>query len=1067
MEWLVAFLGVLVLLALILSIVALGASGGAVRIARLEAELAALRGKLDRTLDLIEDMARGIPRGEVAADDAMAPWAADAEAAPASSAAAARPSAAEAAPSEAPAEPPVPVASPAPEPVLAVEPALARAGADAPAAPAAVSLEERFVSRWMVWIGGVALALAGAFLVKLSIDEGWITPPLRIAAGLMLALALVGAGEAAYRRLARGTDESAGDGASYVPGALTAGGVFTGFGSIFAAYKLYGLIGAAPAFGLLAVIAFGAFALALRHGLFMAILGLAGAHAVPLLVANEAPSAWSLFGYVAIVGTAAALLTRQRAWWSLGWLNLGALLLWPLGWFYASWHVADAYPSGLYLLFVAGLYFLTREGAREADDTTWLPGWLGKPMQPANRAALVACLAVAVLALFYVRSYNYAPPALALLAIFAGAALALGRREATLDAAPWIAAVGVAIPIALWHVPSFIERGAPPATLPSEATMIATAVGFGAVFGFGGFAALWRARRPANWAALSVAAPLVLLFIAYAEATSFVRSLLWGGISLGVALAYLGAAEIVARRRAEPGMNASLGAYAVGAVAGIAGAIAFALPQVSLTIALALVVAAIAWVYRRMRLAPLRWVALALVAAVLVRLVLNPAIVNYHIGSTAPLNWLLYGYGVPVAAFLLAAHWFGGDRRDASTLRDPVVVALHVAALLLLTTGLVLELRAVMSDDGRFDHAGYRLAEQAVQQAALLSLGYGVLRLARHVASPVLGWGAIALFALGAGHLALMPMLAANPLFTGAAVGDWPILNLLLLTYALPAALLAAYVREWRRQGTADLAVLAAAAALVAGVAWSLLEMRHAFHGTLLARNEYPLAEQGAQQAVLFAWAYLLLRVARGGSAFARHAAIALFGLAAAHLVMLPLLATNPVLMPPVGESRDVGDWPIVNTLLLLYAVPAGFAAACFAEWRRQGAVDLARTAGVLALGLVLVWLTLEVRHAFHGRELWRGDAGPAEWYAYSAAWLGFGGLLLSLGIWRRSTALRYASLTLVVIATAKIFLFDLAAIAGLYRVLSFLGLGLSLVGIGFFYRLYVFRAGPTAAGAR
>ena len=49
-----------------------------------------------------------------------------------------------------------------------------------------------------------------------------------------------------------------------------------------------------------------------------------------------------------------------------------------------------------------------------------------------------------------------------------------------------------------------------------------------------------------------------------------------------------------------------------------------------LTVALALEVLALAWIWTRLRVPALRIVALALVAAVIVRLVLNPAVLSYE-----------------------------------------------------------------------------------------------------------------------------------------------------------------------------------------------------------------------------------------------------------------------------------------------------------------------------------------------------------------------------------------------------------------------------------------------------
>ena len=58
-----------------------------------------------------------------------------------------------------------------------------------------ISIEEKFGTRWTVWIGGVALALGGIFLVKYSIEAGLIGPGLRLFFGALLAAALVTGGE--------------------------------------------------------------------------------------------------------------------------------------------------------------------------------------------------------------------------------------------------------------------------------------------------------------------------------------------------------------------------------------------------------------------------------------------------------------------------------------------------------------------------------------------------------------------------------------------------------------------------------------------------------------------------------------------------------------------------------------------------------------------------------------------------------------------------------------------------------------------------------------------------------
>lgn len=116
------------------------------------------------------------------------------------------------------------------------------------------------------------------------------------------------------------------------------------------------------------------------------------------------------------------------------------------------------------------------------------------------------------------------------------------------------------------------------------------------------------------------------------------------------------------------------------------------------------------------------------------------------------------------------------------------------------------------------------------------------------------------------------------------------------------------------------------------------------------------------------------------------------------------------------------------------------------------------------ALALALLWLTLEVRHAFQGTRL-DGPTSDAEWLAWSTAWLAFAAALLFGGIRRRLRWLRAAALLVGALAILKAFLSDLSELDGLYRAVSFLALGLCLVGVGFLYRRYVAESPPREPG--
>src|SRR5262249_4974661 len=72
----------------------------------------------------------------------------------------------------------------------APEPASGDTGAaPPPLAPAEPGFEERIGTRWVVWIGGLTLALGGFFLVRYSIEAGLLGPGVRTLLGGLFALA--------------------------------------------------------------------------------------------------------------------------------------------------------------------------------------------------------------------------------------------------------------------------------------------------------------------------------------------------------------------------------------------------------------------------------------------------------------------------------------------------------------------------------------------------------------------------------------------------------------------------------------------------------------------------------------------------------------------------------------------------------------------------------------------------------------------------------------------------------------------------------------------------------------
>ena len=151
---------------------------------------------------------------------------------------------------------------------------------------------------------------------------------------------------------------------------------------------------------------------------------------------------------------------------------------------------------------------------------------------------------------------------------------------------------------------------------------------------------------------------------------------------------------------------------------------------------------------------------------------------------------------------------------------------------------------------------------------------------------------------------------------------------------------------------------------------------------------------------------------------------------------------------------------PFINELMLGFGLPAVLAVVLALIARTTRPISYRTAAAIAAVLLALCYLTLETRRLFHGPIL-AGPPTDAEQYAYSTVWLP-----TASRCWRwalccvrnRPGCWRSASIILTI---AKVFLYDTANIAGIYRALSAIGLGVVLLGIGWLYQRVIY---PQAA---
>jgi uncharacterized membrane protein len=155
-------------------------------------------------------------------------------------------------------------------------------------------------------------------------------------------------------------------------------------------------------------------------------------------------------------------------------------------------------------------------------------------------------------------------------------------------------------------------------------------------------------------------------------------------VALAVLLANLVRMERGARESERDPGRLALVAGAV--LACVTAAIPLQLDREWITIGWALLAAALAALYLRLPHRGLLWWTAGLLAAVFVRLAVNPAVLAYHPrGNIAIWNWYLYTYLVPALAFFLAA-WLlarGDDQLEGTPLPRLSVLAASGGVVLL------------------------------------------------------------------------------------------------------------------------------------------------------------------------------------------------------------------------------------------------------------------------------------------------------------------------------------------------------------------------------------------------
>jgi uncharacterized membrane protein len=172
-----------------------------------------------------------------------------------------------------------------------------------------------------------------------------------------------------------------------------------------------------------------------------------------------------------------------------------------------------------------------------------------------------------------------------------------------------------------------------------------------------------------------------------------------------------------------------------------------------------------------------------------------------------------------------------------------------------------------------------------------------------------------------------------------------------------------------------------------------------------------------------------------------------------------------------VGKLLLVDDFApatlLFNHRMAVYAIAiAVLAYAAYQNARQEN--EFRRTvaaAAIVTLNVVaLRGLSLEVSD-YYARQMEVGNyLSPrallqrrslliARDFTYSALWMAYGAMLMMIGFWRNSAFVRWQALALIALTIVKVFVYDTSQLDHIYRIVSFIALGVLLLVISFAYQ--------------
>ncbi|MCE3254869.1 MAG: hypothetical protein K0R25_363 [Rickettsiaceae bacterium] len=639
-----------------------------------------------------------------------------------------------------------------------------------------ISFEQRFGVRLPVWIGGIALALSGFFLVKYSIEIGLLTEEMRVTLAAFFGIGLLCLSNfiSAKKTIANG---------KRISQTLAGAAIADLYICVYAATNFYHLVPPFLGFAGMAAVTATAIVMSLRHGMPIAIFGMVGGFLTPALISSGEPRPAVLFSYLYLTLFGLFIVIIKQNWWKLSIPVILAAFAWVAIWLTGGFQPFNAVYLGLFLMAVCATVAIAFSKAIENGAVDKGNGF--------KLSLAITYLTLGGSTLFMgliAKQANFGFMEWGLFGLMALGSIVLAYfKQKLYGFAPLITAAACAIMFLAWNAPKSYE----------SVTIISY---FALLYIISGYYLMWKSENPRLWAILIAAVSVVYYLIGYIKFHLLINQITWSAVAIAASLLSICiTAKIYLQFKTEEKIRQHLLAiFAILSTTFLSISFAIQLEARFLPIVLASQILAISWINNKIDIAALRKIMgilttiflllfsreiMAIVEMSLISLSKNQS--YYFYASTVNMATKpLIHFGIPAIEFIIASIILSKQKYDN------LVKFIEAIAVILLTVTSYYLIRNIFALDGGILSAKAGFIERGVITNIFCLYGASCLWIGKKFNRSMISSSGAALLSIAMLRIIYFDLMIYNPLFESQSIGFLPIFNGLILPYGLPIAAL-------------------------------------------------------------------------------------------------------------------------------------------------------------------------------------------------------------------------------------------------------------------------------------